>query len=317
MDEKNNIEMRETMNILLFAVIQVFVLFGSYMYFRHRYILLVQSVCDTLDNIISGKNDINDMYLETLSSKIRSKLYAIIKMTNMSMEQAVTQKQEIQQIISDISHQLKTPVSNILMYSSTLEENGLSDSEKHQFFQVLKEQTQKLEFLIQSLIKMSRLESHMLIMKREISPVFPVISKAVSSILPYADKKNLEIEVRCPQGLSLFFDPKWTEEAIFNVLDNAVKYTPANGRITVIAEERQFYTKIKITDTGIGIQPEHQCDIFKRFYRESKVHRKPGTGTGLYITREILEKQDGYITVSSVPEKGSSFSIFLPNRNIK
>ncbi|MCI9079563.1 MAG: HAMP domain-containing histidine kinase [Lachnospiraceae bacterium] len=305
------------MKILLFVTLQVFVFFGSYIYFRHKYILLIQSVCNILDNVIYGQNDINDMYMETLSSKIRSKLNTIIEMTNMSREQAIIQKQEIQQIISDISHQLKTPVSNILMYSSTLEENGLSDNEKHQFFLVLKEQTQKLEFLIQSLIKMSRLESHMLIMKRELSPVFPVISKAVSSILPSADKKNLEIEVRCPEELSLFFDPKWTEEAIFNVLDNAVKYTPANGRIVLTVETMQFYTRIKISDTGTGIQPEHQCDIFKRFYRESKVHKKPGTGTGLYITREILERQDGYITVNSVPDKGSSFSIFLPNRNIK
>jgi Signal transduction histidine kinase len=257
------------------------------------------------------------MYLETLSSKTRAKLNTIIKMTNMSREQAVMQKEEIQQIISDISHQLKTPVSNILMYSSTLQEDGLSGQERHQFFQILQEQTQKLEFLVQSLIKMSRLESHILIMKREMSHLFPVISKAVSSILPSADKKKLEIEVRCPQELSIFFDPKWTEEAIFNVLDNAVKYTPANGRIVLNVEVLQFYTRIKISDTGIGIHPEHQCDVFKRFYRESKVHKNPGTGTGLYITREILERQDGYITVNSAPDKGSTFSIFLPNKNIK
>ncbi len=304
-------------NLLLFIIIQVSVLLGSYFYFRHKYILLIQSVCNTLDNIISGQNNINDMYLETLSSKTRAKLNTIIKMTNMSREQAVMQKEEIQQIISDISHQLKTPVSNILMYSSTLQEDGLSGQERHQFFQILQEQTQKLEFLVQSLIKMSRLESHILIMKREMSHLFPVISKAVSSILPSADKKKLEIEVRCPQELSIFFDPKWTEEAIFNVLDNAVKYTPANGRIVLNVEVLQFYTRIKISDTGIGIHPEHQCDVFKRFYRESKVHKNPGTGTGLYITREILERQDGYITVNSAPDKGSTFSIFLPNKNIK
>ena len=177
-------------NLLLFIIIQVSALLGSYFYFRHKYILLIQSVCNTLDNIISGQNNINDMYLETLSSKTRAKLNTIIKMTNMSREQAVMQKEEIQQIISDISHQLKTPVSNILMYSSTLQEDGLSGQERHQFFQILQEQTQKLEFLVQSLIKMSRLESHILIMKREMSHLFPVISKAVSSILPSADKKN-------------------------------------------------------------------------------------------------------------------------------
>ncbi|MCI8751223.1 MAG: HAMP domain-containing histidine kinase [Lachnospiraceae bacterium] len=304
------------MNIVLFIILQVFVSFGAYMYFRYKYIILTQSICDTLDNVISGGKIVYGMDLETQSSKIKSKLDTVINITKMSEERAVLQKQEVQQIISDISHQLRTPVSNILMYSDTLELSGLLGREERHFLIIIQKQVKKLEFLVQSLVKMSRLESHMLIMKKEMSPVYPVISRAISSILPLADKKNLEVEVHCPEELCLFFDSKWTEEAIFNVLDNAVKYTPDNGRIVVIAEIMQFYTKIQITDTGIGILPEHQCDIFKRFYREEKVCKEPGTGIGLYITKEILEKQGGYITVRSVPEKGSSFSIFLPNKNI-
>lgn len=175
------------------------------MYFRYKYIILTQSICDTLDNVISGGKIVYGMDLETQSSKIKSKLDTVINITKMSEERAVLQKQEVQQIISDISHQLRTPVSNILMYSDTLELSGLLGREERHFLIIIQKQVKKLEFLIQSLVKMSRLESHMLIMKKEMSSVYPVISRAISSILPAADKKNLKVEVHCPEELCLFF----------------------------------------------------------------------------------------------------------------
>lgn len=302
-------------NFFILSIIAVFISFISYFYFRHKYILLTQAICNALDDVILGKHSIQNMDLETQSSKIRSKLDAIVKMTICAREQNALQKQELQQMISDISHQLKTPISNILMYSDTLEASQTLKEEEHKFLLIIQSQVKKLEFLIQSLIKMSRLESHMLIIKQEITPVFPVISKAVSSVLFNADKKNLRLEVSCPQDLCIFFDPKWTEEAIFNVLDNAVKYTSFGGGIFIKVEQWQLYTRIQIEDTGQGIYPEHQNDIFKRFYRESRVHKESGVGLGLYLTREILERQGGYIIVSSCPEKGSCFSIFLPNKS--
>ena len=217
-------------------------------------------------------------------------------------------------MISDISHQLKTPLSNVLLYSDTLEACGELGEDGQRFLSVLQGQIRKLEFLVQSLIKISRLESHMLLLQPEATPLFPTLSKAISAILPAANQKNLKLQVDCPEQLPLQFDPKWTEEAIFNVLDNAVKYTPSGGSITIRVEPWQLYTRIQITDTGIGINPQHQNDIFKRFYRENRVRHEEGVGIGLYLTREILERQGGYITVTSAPEKGSSFSLFLPNQ---
>lgn len=302
------------MNTALFFIGAGFIFGGTYYYFRHKYVLLTQAICDALDDVISGKNTMEKLDLETQSSKIRTKLNMIMRMTENDKKQADLQRQELQQIVSDISHQLKTPISNVLMYSDTLEASEALGEEERYFLFIMQNQVRKLEFLIQSLVKMSRLENHMLIMKKEMASLFPTISKAVSSILSAADKKGLDIEVHCPEGLRLFFDAKWTEEAIFNVLDNAVKYTPKGGRILIMAEPLQVYTRIQITDTGIGIFPEHQCDIFKRFYKESRVHGEPGVGLGLYLAREILEKQGGYITVSSRPEEGSSFSLFLPNK---
>lgn len=315
--------------------------FGSYFYFRRQYRILTQAICDDLDSLISGasfpapsastakqkaasrrhsrqgKNSgqrIHSAELETQSSKIRAKLEAIFTFTEHSKKEATLRLQEVQQMISDISHQLKTPLSNVLLYSDTLEACGELGEDGQRFLSVLQGQIRKLEFLVQSLIKMSRLESHMLLLQPEATPLFPTLSKAISAILPAANQKNLKLQVDCPEQLPLQFDPKWTEEAIFNVLDNAVKYTPSGGSITIRVEPWQLYTRIQITDTGIGINPQHQNDIFKRFYRENRVRHEEGVGIGLYLTREILERQGGYITVTSAPEKGSSFSLFLPNQ---
>lgn len=109
-------------------------------------------------------------------------------------------------------------------------------------------------------------------------------------------------------------DGKWTAEALFNLLDNAVKYTPSGGRITVTAEKGEMYAEIRVTDTGKGIPENHQAAIFRRFYREEAVHEQPGVGIGLYLAREIIMRQGGYIKVVSQPGKGSSFSILLPLR---
>lgn len=109
-------------------------------------------------------------------------------------------------------------------------------------------------------------------------------------------------------------DSKWTAEALFNLLDNAVKYTPAGGKISVSVEQWEMYIKLDVTDTGKGISESNQASIFRRFYREEEVHDKPGVGIGLYLAREIITWQGGYIKVVSEIGKGSTFSVLLPVR---
>lgn len=288
---------------------------GSFLWFRSVHTSLTKDICDTLDDMISGKRIQKNMDMETLSSKVYAKVKKLGDITRLSEACSLEQKEEIKQIVSDISHQLKTPIANIIMYSDTIEASGSLGEEEQRFLRIMRGQIDKLEFLIQALVKMSRLESNMLEMKKEKSNIFAAISKAISAVLPAAAEKKIEVQVHCPPELKLFYDPKWTEEAIFNVLENAVKYTPEGGNITLLVEPWQLYTRIQIHDTGIGVDPGHQNDIFKRFYREDKVHKQAGAGIGLYLAREILTKQGGYITVSSLPEKGSCFSLFLPNRD--
>ena len=118
----------------------------------------------------------------------------------------------------------------------------------------------------------------------------------------------------CGEELCVSHDRKWTGEALFNLLDNAIKYTPAGGRINVSAENREMYLKIDIADTGMGIAEQNQGAIFKRFYREERARDAEGIGIGLYLAREIITMQGGYILVSSSPGQGSTFSVFLPRR---
>ncbi len=302
--------------LTLFSILgSFFISIFSYLHFRHQYCVLTQAICSDLDNIITNaySTSLQGTNLETQSSKIRAKLEAIVSLAQHSLKESSQRLTEVQQIVSDISHQLKTPLSNILLCSDTLEACKELDEDGQHFLHAMQSQIHKLEFLVHSLIKMSRLESRMLDLHTNPALLFPVLSKAVSAILPAAGHKGLTVEAHCPKQLRVRFDPKWTEEAIFNVLDNAVKYTPCGGTITIHAEHWQLYTRIRVIDTGIGIEPAHQNDIFKRFYRECRAHKEEGVGIGLYLTREILERQGGYITVDSALGKGSCFSLFLPN----
>ena len=132
-----------------------------------------------------------------------------------------------------------------------------------------------------------------------------------------AEAKKIEVEAICPEELQLPHDKKWTAEAIFNLLDNAVKYTPAGGKIRVEAVPQEMYTRIDVSDTGKGIREEHQAAVFRRFYREEEVAGIPGLGIGLYLTREIISQQGGYIRLTSSEGEGSVFSVYLLNKEFR
>ena len=134
----------------------------------------------------------------------------------------------------------------------------------------------------------------------------------MSGIVYAAEKKEIAVAVDCPEDLTFSHDSKWTSEALFNLLDNAVKYTPVGGRITVSVVLWEMYAEIKVADTGKGISESNQAAIFRRFYREEEVHDEPGVGIGLYLAREIVNAAGRLYQSGFEPGKGSKFSIMLP-----
>lgn len=287
---------------------------GFIMFIESRVAKFTGRACSVIDDIINQKEEIDfDTDEETLMSKLEHKLKQLIEVMNHHREKYLTEHDNIKTLISDISHQIKTPIANISMYNETLIERELPRDKSLMCLNNMRAQTNKLQWLVEALIKMSRLENGVIALNKTNTNIIETIANALSGVYIKADKKNIEISVDCDDKLLLNHDDKWTSEALFNILDNGVKYTNEGGYINVRVEKWDIFTKIDIEDNGIGIDEQEINNIFKRFYRASEVSNVEGIGIGLYLAREIIVSQGGYIQVKSMKGKGTTFSIFLPN----
>lgn len=262
-----------------------------------------------IDSAVSGTFT-EDTFDESLLSAVEAKLSHYLSASAVSARGVQEEKDNIKTLISDISHQTKTPVANVLLYAELLSEQELTPESREQVSE-LTAQAKKLQYLIDVLVKTSRLETGILVMNPEKGELYPMLEGAVSQLLPMAEEKGVALTLE-PSHIEAVFDPKWTAEAVCNLLDNAIKYTPAGGSVRVDAAAYEMFCRINVTDTGIGISEEEQPKVFKRFYRSQRVSQEQGVGIGLYLARQIAEGQGGYIKVSSKEGKGSSFSIYLP-----
>ena len=262
-----------------------------------------------LDDAIRGEFR-ESLYDESRLSALETRMAHYLSASAVSAKNLAEEKDAIKTLIGDISHQTKTPIANILLYASLLAEGELSPEQAAQAA-TLSRQAEKLSFLIQALVKASRLETGIITTAPEPQPVGPLLEGALAQARPQAEAKGLTLAAE-PCGAAARFDRKWTAEALFNVVDNAVKYTPAGGRVTLSAVPLGQFCRVDVSDTGIGIPEEEQGRIFGRFYRGGAVRAEEGVGIGLYLVREILRRQGGYVKVASRPGQGTTFSLYLP-----
>ncbi len=298
---------------LLFCVFVLSCVICFVVLVRRRLTLFSDLLCQTLDDMLSG--NIESLQIaeeENLFYKINYRLERLYKVMNESRRRAAKERADLQELISDISHQVKTPIANLKMINSTLIEQEVPPQKQKEFLSASVSQLDKLDFLMQVMIKTSRLETGVISLDKKKQPIYDTLASAMGGILPNAEKKQIDVRVNCPEHLAVAHDRRWTSEALFNILDNAVKYTPEKGKITVTVECWELYLKISISDTGKGIPEKHHGMIFKRFYREDTVHDVEGIGIGLYLAREIITMQEGYIKLTSSPGRGSCFMVFLP-----
>ena len=300
---------------LLLTACALFWMFLLTLFFAKRLSQFTSDLCQTMDSMISGGQEpARAEDSETIFARISyrlSRLYGILQENRRKVDE---ERRELQTLVSDISHQVKTPVANLKMVTDTLLAKPVTEQERRDFLQGIRSQTDKLEFLVQSMGKASRLETGAITLEKKDVPLLDTLAQAMSGIVYGAEQKGISVEVQCPDDLRVSHDSKWTAEALFNLLDNAVKYTPTGGKISVSVEQWEMYVKLDVTDTGRGIPESRQAAIFRRFYREEEVHDQPGVGIGLYLAREIISRQGGYIKVTSEVGRGSTFSVFLPRR---
>lgn len=281
---------------------------------QNRLALFTGDVCRTIDDMMQGETIPRVIFDDdTLLDRINHQLNRLYQMLQANKKNIEEQRADLQGMISDISHQVKTPTTNLKMAAATLFERELPREQQLEYLQSMNIQLDKLDFLMSAMVKSSRLETGVIVLEKQQTPIYETLAIALGSIFLKAEEKHLQVTVDCPDDLLVPHDLKWTAEALFNLLENAVKYTPAGGKIQVTVVRWEAYTKIDISDTGRGIPENHQAAIFKRFYREPEVHNIEGIGIGLYLTREIISKQGGRIKVTSAAGNGAAFTIFLPN----
>lgn len=251
---------------------------------------------------------------ESAPSALESRMARFLNGSARSLRGVQRQRESIQRLLSDISHQTKTPLANLRLYSSLLMEEELTPRQREQA-QVIFQQSEKLSFLIETLVKLSRLETDVLAVTPKLQPLAPLLERAASQAKAAAEQKGIALQVQLylqQAEMKALYDLRWTAEALGNLLDNAVKYTPPGGCIQVSATQYELFCRIDVHDNGIGIAEEEQAQIFGRFYRGRQVREQEGLGIGLYLAREIAQKQGGYLKLSSRPGQGSTFSLYLP-----
>lgn len=272
----------------------------------------LDKVSKNVECIIHGKYNIKDDFKEEgIFNIIHSDLNKLSKSIDIKIKNLDKEKENIKELVTDISHQLKTPLASLKLYNSLLLEEDLDEEDRTEFLKTSGMSINKLQSLIESLVNISRLETSMISIKKENKNIKATIIKAIESVKPKAINKFISINLNDFDDKIVPHDSKWTEECIFNILDNAVKYTNLKGKIDIYVQDAINFIRIDIKDNGIGIDKNEFNNIFKRFYRSEEVQDLEGSGVGLYLSRKILESQGGNIIVSSQKGEGSKFSLFL------
>ena len=298
---------------MTYAIIAASILLagGVVLWYRRRTRRILENLNRMLDIAMQGYFT-EDSFDETMLSALESKLAHYLAAATVSARNVQAEKVKLKALIGDISHQTKTPIANILLYTQLLSEQSLPE-ESRPCVDALEGQTKKLQSLIDALVKTSRLESGVIALHPVPSKLLPTLESAVSQLVPKAAAKGIQIVLESSDADAVF-DSKWTEEAVYNLLDNAVKYTPVGGAVRVTVTAYQMFSAIHVSDTGPGIPEEEQPKVFQRFYRGAEHAEEEGVGIGLYLVRQIAEGQGGYVKVSSQVGVGSTFSLYLPQK---
>ena len=259
--------------------------------------------------VAAGKGEESVLpHAEDSFSQLEDEIYKTVSELRLTREQAVHEKQTLADNLADIAHQIKTPLTSMRLLTDLLPRGNPADAD---CLRRLDAQTDRLEALVGALLTLSRLDAGALRLERRPQALADLVLRAAEPIEVQMQEKGIALRVLPFDGAAAF-DPRWTSEALGNVVNNAVKYTPAGGTVTLCAQKLDGFCRVDVADSGPGIPEAEQGEIFNRFYRGAGTRTAEGLGLGLYLARQILTLQGGYIKVSSTPGNGSTFSLYLP-----
>lgn len=257
-------------------------------------------------------SDVKEGGLSALVSKL-GRIQDVLMGQTLNAEE---EKEQVKSLVSNMSHQLKTPLANLSLYADILGAPSLKEEKKDEAVEKIKKQIDKLDFIIGSLTKMIKLEQNVIQFDTDAADLRETLLDAVDMVYEKIEKKGIELILEPYDDRLIEHNRKWTAEVFVNLLENAVKYTDRGGMIKIQVHPYEIYTEVRVIDNGRGIHEDETIQIFKRFYRGRNTEHIEGSGIGLYLSNLILEKERGYMTVKSVYGEGSRFSVFLKNGTI-
>ena len=283
------------------------------LFFRHRQKQVMDGLSDMLEAAINGTFS-ETTFDESRQSSLENRLAQYLAASELSVRSIDVEREKIKELITDISHQLKTPLASLRMSHELVAENRVTGEEQREFLEQESQELTKLEQLLNELVNLSRLETHMIQIHSLHESLKKTLTEAVSQIYMKARGKDISIQVEMDDDIVVNHDSKWTVEALTNILENAVKYSPEHTTITVRTQELASNVLIEVEDEGMGIPAEELHKIYQRFYRgrKAKEQVKDGAGVGLYLARKIIEEQGGTIAAKRKAEKGMIFKVTLP-----
>lgn len=297
-----------TLNIILVVLLCFSI---GYSIYKNR--KTYRSIDRLLDCVLNQeKIELSDVQEGELSALV-NKINRIQEVLGKQVELAETEKEQVKSLVSNMSHQLKTPLANLSVYTEILNNQELEEKKKAEVAEKIKKQIDKLDWIIGSLAKMVKLEQDVIVFDAEGISIRKTLLDAIDTVYEKLEKKGIVLVSEPYEDILLFHNRKWTVEVFVNLLENAIKYTQQEGTIQIRVCPYEIYTEIQIIDNGCGIREDEITKIWKRFYRSREVEHIEGSGIGLYLSNLILEKEKGYMTVKSVYGEGSCFSVFLQN----
>lgn len=299
---------------------------GAYLMYRYQSAMRrkeLENIEELTEKILDGKKlTAKTPGEETMIAKTEHQLVRVQEMLEGRTGDAEKSRDEIRRLIAEIAHQMRTPLANMESYMELLREtvenpdgspgvDGNPDFPADACLSALEQSERKLRFLVESFVKMSRLDQHVIQIRREESDLLKTIRNTFGQIRGRAEEKKICFDIDLPHTARCMHDSNWLGEAVFNLLDNAVKYSLPGGVIRVSLTENEMYLKLCVRDYGIGIEPGEENRIFRRFYRGKRVTDQEGFGIGLYLARKIVNLHGGFLIAKRM-NQGLMIEMNLP-----